>query len=422
MFLYWEDLLLLFLFHYLTGYIKINIHGYSPERFLNMCVHHNINIWNLQSNQQSYSMYISVKGFKHLKPILKKTNTKIKIDHKYGFPFLLYRYRKRLAFMTGSCISMMVLYLLTFFIWDIEISGNQTYSDESILLYLNNQGIYQTMLKSEADCDSIVADMREYYSNITWVSVHIEGVSLIISIKENEEFVDKTVSVNEDEVGYDIIASKDGVVSSIITRSGVPLVHSGDIVEKGDVLVSGCIGIYNDSDEIICYEYVTADADVVLEYTEYYIEEELFATMEKIYTGLVKQYVYLKIGEYIFINPYASNQEGTYELINIENSLVSSLQSKYVFSIGITTLQFYYFIESSLTTEEIQIDLSDKFSLYCKELEEKKVEIIENNVKIAIEENKAIASGSLILRSLEDTTQETVYLEVPQLQEEEGIE
>lgn len=30
---------------YLRGYVKIQIQGYSPERFLNLCSYHHILIW-----------------------------------------------------------------------------------------------------------------------------------------------------------------------------------------------------------------------------------------------------------------------------------------------------------------------------------------------------------------------------------------
>ena len=32
---------------YLRGYVKIQIQGYSPERFLNLCSYHHILIWGL---------------------------------------------------------------------------------------------------------------------------------------------------------------------------------------------------------------------------------------------------------------------------------------------------------------------------------------------------------------------------------------
>ena len=54
----------------------------------------------------------------------------------------------------------------------------------------------------------------------------------------------------------------------MITRRGTPLVKKGDQVEKGDLLVSGLLPIYNDSQEIVGYEKTNASADVWIKYEE----------------------------------------------------------------------------------------------------------------------------------------------------------
>ena len=48
---------------FLRGYVKIRIKGYSPERFLNLCSHHQIDIWGLQPCKNSYEMYVKLEGF-----------------------------------------------------------------------------------------------------------------------------------------------------------------------------------------------------------------------------------------------------------------------------------------------------------------------------------------------------------------------
>lgn len=82
--------------------------------------------------------------------------------------------------------------------------------------------------------------LREEFSNITWVSAKIEGTQLILEIKEN---VDGYVTEETPEGPFSLAASKDGIVSSIITRSGTPMVLPGTPCKKGDVLVSGEIAV-----------------------------------------------------------------------------------------------------------------------------------------------------------------------------------
>ena len=93
--------MLIAILQYLSGYLIIRIEGYSPERFLNMCSHHGIYLWNLKPCGHAYEMNISVKGFRRLKPIIRKTGTKIIIRERRGFPFFLHKYRKRKIFFGG---------------------------------------------------------------------------------------------------------------------------------------------------------------------------------------------------------------------------------------------------------------------------------------------------------------------------------
>lgn len=67
---------------------KIRITGYSPERFLNMCCFHGIRIWELKSVGNAYEMYISLAGFRKLRPFARKTHMRIYVTQRNGFPFL----------------------------------------------------------------------------------------------------------------------------------------------------------------------------------------------------------------------------------------------------------------------------------------------------------------------------------------------
>lgn len=87
------------------------------------------------------------------------------------------------------------------------------------------------------------------------------------------------------EQGMDLVAARDGVVTYMITRSGVPCVSCGDSVQKGDILVSGAVPVYNEDATVRKYQYVEADADITLCYGQNISLEESVAYDEKCYTG-----------------------------------------------------------------------------------------------------------------------------------------
>lgn len=116
---------------FFQGYVRVRLTGYAPERFLNLCSNRNILIWNLEYREEHYEFCISVRGFRQLKPLLRKTKTRLIILQRYGLPFWLHRYRKRKLFFGGIFFCGAALYVLSLFIWNIQIQGNQHQTDST---------------------------------------------------------------------------------------------------------------------------------------------------------------------------------------------------------------------------------------------------------------------------------------------------
>lgn len=80
--------MLLKIYQYIRGYVRIRITGHRMERFINACNYRKIKIWDLSASDGSYEMNLWVKDFKKLRHISHKTSTKITIVKKYGLPFI----------------------------------------------------------------------------------------------------------------------------------------------------------------------------------------------------------------------------------------------------------------------------------------------------------------------------------------------
>ncbi len=382
---------------YIAGYLKIQITGYSPERFLNMCSHHKIDLWNLTSCGHAYEMNISVHDFRKLKPILRKTKTKVKVKERCGFPFFLQKYKKRQLFTVGLLFCTIFLFFMTTFIWNIQIEGNYKYSEEEIQKALKQQEIYVGQMKNHIHCDDIAAYLRKNYTDVIWVSASIEGICLKIQVKEN---TDRTFKEENEisEAPSDIVADKDGIITDIITRQGMPLVHIGDTVKKGDCLVSGNIPVYNDAKEIIAYQYVTSDADILAQ-TESPYEEQLLSEHNVLKeTGKKKWGIWLDTGKKRCYFGYNSPAGYAYSKI-FEKETQISICSQLNLPMSFGILEYR---ECDLQTEnyeetESRRILSENFHRFCKKLEEKGVQILQNSVKIYTGVERTTAKGILTL-------------------------
>ncbi|MCD8250171.1 MAG: sporulation protein YqfD [Lachnospiraceae bacterium] len=209
---------------FLKGYVRIRLSGYAPERFFNLCGHHGIVLWDVRFIGTEYEMCVSVGGFRSLRPLVRKMRTRVVILERHGLPFLLHRYRKRKIFALGALGAFVLLRVLSLFIWNIHIEGNNSLSDDEILRYLTEINIVHGMQKSTVQGSEIEAALREYFPEITWTSVEVKGTRLIVHVKESEEGeTSKNVEI-EDESPADLVATRAGTVVSMIVRSGTPAV------------------------------------------------------------------------------------------------------------------------------------------------------------------------------------------------------
>ena len=91
------------------------------------------------------------------------------------------------------------------------------------------------------------------------MSVRLHGTRLFIRLRESEVPVRQEVESGE---ACDLAAASDARITSVVVRSGIPLVQAGDTVEKGQLLVSGTVPITDDGGEEISSYRVRADADI----------------------------------------------------------------------------------------------------------------------------------------------------------------
>lgn len=385
---------MLSILRFLRGYVRVYLWGFSPERFMNLCNNHGIELWNVEPAGEGYEFNMHIKGFLGCKDFLRKTKTRVVIRNKLGLPFLLFKYRKRKLFFAGLLGCFLALFIATRFIWAFEISGNRQFTEDMFLSFLEAQQVYYGMPIEALDIDRFEKALREEYDYIIWASAKIEGTKLSVMIKEND--VARTGERTAIENG-DIKAAVSGTVVSMVTRAGVPMVKPGDAVNEGDVLISGIIPIINDDGTLRTYHETRADGDVVIESQLPYFDELSLKYDRKNYTGNNQRLYTFGIGEKEVKLGVVKLKEA-YEILSVRKPvrLFDNLYLPVIY--GHNDYIGYETVESAYTREEASEILKSRFLQFCKTLEEKGVQIMQKDVKIDYKGDKAVLSGNLSVR------------------------
>ena len=150
------------LINWLKGYLRIRVSGLSVERFINLCGYKNILLWDVCRLENGYEMFISLAAFRELRPIVRKTRTKVVILQRYGLPFLLPGLKKRIAFSMCFLLAVVFLYGSSLFLWDIEYEGNYRLTDEVIGDFLKSKDVDIGMYTGNLDIEMLEKEIRKH--------------------------------------------------------------------------------------------------------------------------------------------------------------------------------------------------------------------------------------------------------------------
>ncbi|SHO50221.1 sporulation protein YqfD [Anaerocolumna xylanovorans] len=387
------------LVRWLQGFLLVRLKGVSTERFINLCSNRYIYLWDLKSNGEDYEFRIKLKDYYKLKPLAKKTGTLPLVKKRYGLPFTIQHYKKRSGYVFGFLLFLVILYILSLFIWDINVSGGYTYTQEAMVKFLRNNDIQPGLKKKDINCQGIEDLIRHSYNDIGWVSAEIKGTRLIIKITETNMPSPAVTKTNN----CHIIASKDCIITKIVTRTGTPMAGIGDVVKKGDVLVSGVVDIIGDNGLLVRKQPMIADADIIGKtFYDYSDKFSLYYT-DKVYTGKEKKsYTFSillkKINLYRPRIPY-----NKYDIIGDEFTL--HLNDEFYLPVSMTANRYLEYREEKKKYSEAEAKAlaGKRLERFIKKLKERDVTILENNVQVAVKGNVCTANGKLVvLESVKD--------------------
>ena len=401
---------------FFQGYLLVTVTGYSPERFLNLCGKMNMVLWGLKPVGGGYQFFISKKAFGLIENALQKTGTEIRVQGKYGVPFLAQKYRRHVCFLIGIGAALFLLMFLSQFIWKVEIDGNSYYSSQVLLKGLREEGVGYGSWKNGIDCKALQTLIRKKYQDITWVSAKIEGTRLYIEVQERLKGETSGAGASgRPDVPADLIASRGGVVVSITTRAGTPQVLAGDTVSEGDVLVSGTVELFDDSGEVSARKYVTGDADVVIRTTIPYSDSFPASYSRKVPTGKKKRDWILEFGNWQVDLLPRKNPEQYLELKTVVPAVIGS---DFYLPFQIIKKEYleYETEHGNYSGEEIQGIVEERLQENSQKLRENGVFISENRVMIERSGDNVLVGGTL-----EADVVQQEYREIPANEMQEGM-
>ncbi len=220
----------------LRGQARLRVTCPYPERVLNLCSARGLVFWDLEwEAADRFTCRLSRRSAAALLRAAERLECEIEVLRREGAPYTLSRLRHRQALAVGAILCGMGVTLGSFFVWDIQITGNETVPKERILRVLAENGVglgrFGLTLNGADIRNHVLLELPE----LCWVAVNVSGCRAKVEVRERKaapELLDRKDPRN-------IVARRDGLVTRVQALGGTAQVLKGTTVTEGQLLISG---------------------------------------------------------------------------------------------------------------------------------------------------------------------------------------
>lgn len=212
--------------------VRVKIYGLNLSRLINLLIIEGVYLSHVQIKNKFIVFSLNEKDKVILDKICKRERKQYKIIGTNSFKNLLLK----VPYIFGSYFAIMLclFYMVSFnfYIYHIKIENESIidYDTKKVVQILNHNGIHYGMSKYKFNEKEIENILLKNLTDIKGCSVFFNGNNLTIKIFPEE--------LSENNISKVLISKYDAVVTKIDNYSGDVHFKVGDIVKKGDVLIS----------------------------------------------------------------------------------------------------------------------------------------------------------------------------------------
>ena len=270
----------------LRGSVCVRTKSAYPERMLNLCSARGIEFWDVRWIDDTALSFCVARGdLRALRRAAEGCGAEVSIERTAGTPFFFARLRRRRALFAGGILCAALLLVNSLFIWDFEVTGNETVPTETILHALREQGVHRGTFiysfRSQDICNRVLPELKD----LCWVAVNVRGCKAYVQVRERVRAPER---VNESEP-TNVIAAKPGLITKVRALDGEKRVLPGTSVQQGQLLIAGVVDTGGTEKPSVTTRFLAGKGEVWAR-TWYDLTVRVPLTYEKkVYTGKEKR-------------------------------------------------------------------------------------------------------------------------------------
>ena len=220
---------------FLQGYVIAEIRGASPEWSLEKLSGARVAFLKPQRTDDfTIRLVLLQRDLPKARTAAQRAMCELCVLQEHGFRQVFGGLWKRRGFALLLLLAMAGAFVIPKFVFFYEVVGNETVPEAQILRELQNLGVGFGTYGPSIRPQELKNRMLLQIPKLQWLTVQQSGMRACVVVRERPE----AIAVEERRAPMNVVAGKDGVITSVLAMEGNCLCAVGQAVKKGQVLIS----------------------------------------------------------------------------------------------------------------------------------------------------------------------------------------
>ncbi|XKE69196.1 sporulation protein YqfD [Jeotgalibacillus malaysiensis] len=223
----------------IKGYlrVKVSLRGTNSSLVISRLLLNNISLEQVICKEETTFM-IRYTDLAALRKAVRRSGVKVSLSKEGENHKILEFTKMNIPSIAAFLLSAFIFFQAFQYIWAVEMTGPNPEIRDEALEILEEKGIKPGVHHSNLSLNQQSASvLYKEIDQLSWIGYERTGSKLKVTLREKDSLHNK----KSDQQAH-LVASKTGTIHTLSVSSGTPLVKRGDVVKKGEILVSGYIG------------------------------------------------------------------------------------------------------------------------------------------------------------------------------------
>lgn len=196
-----------------------------------------VTLWDIETPEPLTALFkISVADIMIARSVIKHRGDSFTIKNRNGVFWFIMKLRKRYLFLIGFGLILFLTGWLPSKILFYEVSGCNDEMKYAIIDLACDEGVFFGSDSSAVQSNQLKNRIISQLPGVEWAGVTVRGCVAVIEVKQGNAASPDTSKNNA--VSH-IVAVTDGIIESVTAEKGVAYCTPGQLVRKGQILISG---------------------------------------------------------------------------------------------------------------------------------------------------------------------------------------